>query len=101
VIQVFTLEQQANTELRSEVVALRDDRGSTDVVPQEIVQLRAEERIGPRVLEGRLEFHARRNQRLGNESSAEFTEASVCGGVLEHDLRVSVRPNWGAVEQAI
>ena len=76
VVEVLALEDQADAESGAEVVALGQDRRAARVLRVHPRQLGAELGVDPRLVEGRLEFLARRHQRLGHETSAELTESA-------------------------
>ena len=80
VVQVLALEQQADAELRAEVVTLGEDRRPPGVLTQQRVELAAVDRICPRVLECLLQLLARGHERLGHEAPTELAEAPALAG---------------------
>ena len=81
VVEVLALEQQADTEVRAEVVAFREDRRAAGVVAQQLVERRAEHGVRPGLAERGLEFHASGYQRLGHETPSEVAETALGSGV--------------------
>ena len=71
---------------RAEVVALGEDRRPAGVVAQDVVELGAERRVGPRLAERRLQLLARRHERLGHEPPAELAEPPVADGSAQSAL---------------
>ncbi len=84
--QVLALEEHPHAQPLGEPRALGDRRGAPAVVGQQVVELLVEGGIGPGLLEGLLEIEAGRHQGLGDEPSAEVTEAPVGTG-LAHQTR--------------
>jgi hypothetical protein len=74
VVEVLALEQQPQPEAASEVVALGQDGRPAGVVPQDVVELAAEHRVGPRRAERRLQLLACRHEGLGDEAPTELPE---------------------------
>ena len=90
VVEVLALQQQPHAQLTAEVVALGDDRRAPGVVAQDVVELPAEDRVGPRLAEGRLQLLARRHERLGHEAPAELAEAAGRRGLPHQALDATI-----------
>ena len=83
-VEVFALEQQAQPELLGQPLALGQRRRPPGVVAEQVVELAPEGRVGPGLAERPLELDAGRHERLGDEPTAELTEAAVARG-LAHE----------------
>jgi hypothetical protein len=84
VIQVFALQQQTNTELATEVVALGENRWAPRIATQQVVEFCAESRVAPCLAETNLQFLTGRYESFGHETSAELTEATGSIGLHHH-----------------
>ena len=91
VVEVLPLEEDPAPELGTEPLALGEDRRPAGVVAEQVVELAAERRVGPRLAEGDLELLARGHQRLGDVAAAEPAEATVGAGSPMKAARSSVR----------
>jgi hypothetical protein len=75
--QVLPLEQHPHPQALRQARALGHRRRTAAVVAQQPVELGAERRVRPRIVETLLELEARRHQRLGDEAAPELAEATV------------------------
>ena len=89
VVEVLTLQPDPTAQLLGQPQALGERRRSPRVLGQQVVQLGPECRIGPRLLERRLQLLARRNQRLGHEPTSEPAESTGRVGFAHHGSTIS------------
>jgi len=87
VIQILAFQQETNPQLSAEIVAFGENRRTTGVRLQQMVEFFSEQRIGPRIAKSRLELLTRRNQSFGNETPAKLPEPTVFSG-LHHGAHV-------------
>ena len=88
VVQVLALQQQPDAEAGPEVLALGERRRAACVIAQQVVELGAERRVGPRIAERGLELLARGDESLGDEAPAELAEPTL-GVRVPHERRHS------------
>src|SRR5207248_10183347 len=79
--EVLALEQDPDAQAVRQAPAFGARRGAAGIVAQEPGVLASEPRVAPSRTERRLELLARRDQRLGNETTPELTEAARRAGL--------------------
>ena len=74
--EVFALQQHPHAEALREPVTLGDRSGTARVRREQLGELGAERVVAPRLAEVALELDERGHERLGDEPTAELTEAT-------------------------
>src|SRR3546814_15542476 len=96
-VEVLPLEQERAAQLRREPLRRVQQRRTSGVAPQEVVELGAEPRIGPRLTEGGIELGAGPDQRLRDVPDAVAAEPPGRAwvshpGLSRHLSRLRPRP---------